>query len=302
MAGPKGGRRQDGVGTRHLTRLALPPRGSSAGTTAGNLDAADLPRVVGSVGARAPRDIARAPDGSFWVLTDDAVEVLDRFGTRLRRIPHTLDAPLALDFDAAGRALVLDAATPARLARLLVLHPDGTSEVAARIDLMELGQVRGFAVAPSGEVVLADPAVARVVRLAPDLSTVLGDVKPPDGVFVQPTTVAFVGGRLVVGDLLFTRAMDEAGTQVLATWRAVPHGTYDPPRILRGQRDLVVMSNPDQGGITVHDLNGRLLQEACPPLYSPLRRGQGLAATPEGLVFVAEYEDDTVRIYDWAKP
>jgi len=290
---------QDGEGVSHLTQLVLSPRPATLQPPDGALHVGDLPRVVGGLRIPAPHDVALAPDGNLWVLTDDAIQVLDRDGNRLRRIPHTLHAPLALAFDGGGQALVLDAAEPSRLVRL---RPDGTAQVAARFDLLGLPGVRGFAIAPSGELVVADPAAGRVVRLAPDFSAVVADVKTGEEALAQPTTVGFVGGNLVVGDLFFTYVMGEKGTHVLAKWQAIAHGTFDPPRILPGQRNLVVMSNPDGGGITVYDLAGKLLQDVGPPVYSTLRRGQGLAATPQGLVFVAEKEADTVRIYDWAKP
>jgi len=290
---------QDGEGVPHLTQLVLPPRPATLRPPESVLHTGDLPRVVGGLRISAPRDVALAPDGNLWVLTDDAIEVLDRDGNRMRRIPHTLRAPLALAFDGGGQALVLDSAEPSRLLRLRL---DGTAQVAARLDLLGLPSVRGFAIGPSGELVVADPAAGRVVRLAPDLSAVVADVKTGGDALGQPTTVGFVGGHLVVGDLFFTYVMDEKGNQVLAKWKAIAHGTSDPPRILPAQRDLVVISNPDGGGITVYDLAGRLLQDVGPPVYSTLRRGQGLAGTPHGLVFVTEYEDDSVRIYDWAKP
>jgi hypothetical protein len=289
----------DGAGAPHFTQLLLPPRPASLPPPDGALHVGDPPRVTGGLWIPGPRDVARAPDGNPWVLTSDAIEVLDQDGNRLRRTPHTLQTPLALAFDGDSRPLVLDAAKPSRLLRL---RPDGTAELAARFDLLGLPNVRGFAIAPSRELVVADPSAGRVVRIAPDFSTVVADVQPGEEAFAQPTTVGFVGGRLVVGDLFFTYVMDETGTRVLARWKAIAHGTEHPPRILPDQRDQVVMLNPDEGGITVHDLAGNLLQDVGPPVFSILRGGQGLAATPLGLVFVAENEDDFVRVYDWARP
>jgi hypothetical protein len=117
----------------------------------------------------------------------------------------------------------------------------------------------------------------------------------------QPTSLTFVGDKMVVADAPMVYVFAPNG-ELLAQWRTTMFNTAQPPRFLAAQTQLIVMSDPEPGEIVFFDLQGRIVQTIGAPTHERLRKPQGIAATTDGRVFIADHEGDLVRVMDWSAP
>ncbi|MBI3734679.1 MAG: NHL repeat-containing protein [Chloroflexi bacterium] len=253
-----------------------------------------IPRIGGAWKVERPRDVAVGADGLIYVINGvkKVIEVFKPDGERVRTLPGDWREPYALAFNARQELLVVDSAGPAVVARL---RTDGTVVARSSNDL-HLSSPRGIAVAGNDDVYIADTGSGRIVRLNRDL--LLPQWIATTAPLRQPTSLTFIGDRLIVADAPNLFVLSPTG-QVIAQWSITPYNTVQPSRFLPGQTQIVVMTNPEAGEIDMFDLQGQVVQRIGPPNYEPFRKPMGIAALRDGRVFVAENEGNQVRVMVW---
>ena len=296
----------DASGIRHYVRLALSGRSAEAaaratpaGTQSGKpfvVSAGTNPQVLTTWSAERPRDLALAPDGTAYVINaaQQSVEVHAQDGRFVRALPGSWREPFALAFNSRQQLLVLDAGAKS----VTLLREDGT--LVARSDPdMGLSSPRGLAVDANDDVYVADTGNARIVRFNAELLS--PETWPTRAPFQQPTSLAFVGERVAVADGPWMYVLARSG-EVSARWKITGYNTVEPPHLLPGQAELIVMTDPEAGEIVVYDLEGRLVLRAGPPAHERLLKPLGIAATSDGRVYISEYEGNLVHVFDWNGP
>jgi 4-amino-4-deoxy-L-arabinose transferase-like glycosyltransferase/streptogramin lyase len=240
-----------------------------------------------------PRDVAVGADGSVYVINgvSKEIEVFDPAGVQLRSIPGGWTEPCALVINSKNDLIVLDAEGKYPLTRL---HPDGT--IIARSDPNQgFYYPRSLALGPNDEIYVADTGQSRVVRVSPYLAaqSVIKNER-----FDQIASLRFVGDQLVAVAasklLVFNK-----NNEIVREWALPDYNTIQPPRILAGQNQTVVVTNPASGELMVYDLEGNLTQTVAPPSGLENGRPVGIAVSGDGEVYVAENEADRIQIYNW---
>ena len=295
----------DATGVRHYVRLAL--SGDSADAAARATPAAPagtpfvvtagaMPQVLTSWSAERPRDIAVAPDASIYVINgaQQSIEVHAPDGKYLRSLPGTWQEPFALAFNSKQQLLVLDAGAQS----VSLLRADGSLISRSDPDA-GLSSPRGIAVDANDDVYVADTGNARIVRFSAELLS--PESWPTSAPLQQPTSLAFVGDKVVAADGPWMYVLSRGG-DVIARWNITSYNTVEPPHLLPNQPELIVMTDPEAGEIVMYDLQGRVVLRVGPPAYERLRKPLGLAAASDGRVFVSEYEGNLVHVFDWSGP
>lgn len=255
------------------------------------------PRVSGQWAAEKPRDIAIGADELAYVINGakKTIEVRTLDGKLVHTLSSARNEPFALAFTERQELLVLDSASRQALTRLTT---DGVENARSGPDL-GLTSPRGIAVAPTGDVYIADTGGGRIVKLNRELlepAVFTTSVR-----LAQPTSLTFVGDNLVVADSPSLYVFSPTG-ELRKRWSISGYGTSQPPRFLSRQPELIVMTEPEPGQISVFDLEGNRLKLLGPPAYNPLRKPMGIAATPDGRIAIPELDGDSVRVITWGSP
>jgi hypothetical protein len=256
-----------------------------------------LPRIIGQWSVSRPRDVAISADEVVYVINgaQKKIEARTLAGQLLRALAGEWRDPYALAVNARNELLALDAAHPQAVTRL---RPDGAI-IARSGNEVGFSSPRGFAIAPNGDIYVADTGGGRIVRFN-------GELLEPRRITTtiplqQPTSLTFVGDKMVVADAPMVYVFAPNG-ELLAQWRTTMFNTAQPPRFLAAQTQLIVMTDPEPGEIVFFDLQGRIVQTIGAPTHERLRKPQGIAATTDGRVFIADHEGDLVRVMDWSAP
>ncbi len=274
----------------------------------------------------APKDVAVAPDGSFYVVDHGNKRLvhLAADGTLVAAI----DAPVleysddnaGIQPSAWGVGVGPDGAV--YLAdtwnnRLLVYRDDAFTErtfgtggvpASADVDLDKLFGPRDVAVGPGGELFLTDTGNKRIIVIGPDLTAVrsIGKEGNAAGEFSEPVSVAFdpETGEMVVADLwnlriqVFDRDLMPVRQWAVDGWgsKEAAHKAY----VAVGPGGTVLVTDPQGARVWIYDRQGAVLgtldlENDPTGLLQPI----GIAVAPDGSIYVASSEKNIVTRYRW---
>ena len=209
-----------------------------------------------------------------------AVDKLDDGGQLLWSFGDKLVEPSAVAVEASGDVLALDAAD----GYISRLSPDGALLERLGGPALGLYRPRGLAVAPNGDIYVADTGGGRVVHLdsAGQKQSVLGD----GGLLKQPTGVAALpGGEVMVVDGAAGKvALLAASGDLEREWTFSQTQTVDGPQLALAPDGSVWASDPSSGLLVRFDAGSQTPQvfRGAAELHGP----SGIAAGPQGLMVV----------------